>query len=177
MLAWKLIAFLQLAQPTVVNKPIPNYSHLKRDTTKNFIVLHYDESDSYLGTRRWLMKKHNNYHYYIERTGKIIKMLDPAFQANHAGVSLWRSYLSMNRYSIGICLQNVPPQRYTESQYISLAWLIKSLQQRFKDKDSTAYVILGHADVAVPRGRKQDPGEHFEWDKLYKMLGYDNGTI
>lgn len=177
MLIWGLSILLQLAEPTVVNKPMPNFSKRFRDTTKSFIVLHYDESDSYLGTRRWLIKKRNSYHYYIERSGRIIKLVDPKYEANHAGTSLWRSYLRMNRYSIGICLQNKVPQEYTEKQYVSLAWLIKAMQERFKDRDSTAHIILGHEDIAIPRGRKHDPGIHFDWDKLYSLLGYDYGDV
>jgi N-acetyl-anhydromuramyl-L-alanine amidase AmpD len=118
-----------------------------------------------------------SYHYYIERDGKIIKMVDPKYEASHAGASLWRSYLRMNKYSIGICLQNNAKQKYTEDQYVSLAWLIKSLQRRFKDDDSTAHTILGHEDVATPRGRKEDPGEYFEWNKLYSLLGYNDGNV
>jgi len=177
MLMWGLAVLLQLAEPTVIHRPMPRSTSKIRDTSRNFIVLHYDESDSYLGTRRWLIKKRNSYHYYIERSGRIIKLVDPKYEANHAGASLWRTYLRMNRYSIGICLQNKVPQEYTDVQYKSLAWLIKVMQSRFKDKDSTAYVILGHSDVAIPRGRKHDPGEHFEWNKLYSLLGYDNGNV
>ena len=172
-----LVALLQITEPTVLDKPIRMPYKMKRDTTKNFIVLHYDDSDSYLGTRKWLIKKRNSYHYYIQRSGVIVKMVDPKYQANHAGASLWRSYLRMNKYSIGICLENKPPQLYTEKQYNSLAWLIKVLQSRFKDKDSTARTILGHGDIATPRGRKQDPGEHFDWGKLYTLLEYNNGHV
>lgn len=157
----------------MINRPLPIKKVERRDTTRNFIVLHYDGSGNYSSARRWLIKKRNSYHYYIERSGRIIKLVDPKYQANHAGVSLWRTYLRMNKYSIGICLQNKPPQSYTEAQYTSLTWLIKQMQNRFKDKDSTAHVILGHSDVAVPRGRKEDPGEHFDWDKLYSLLRGD----
>ncbi len=163
-----LVALLQITEPTVLDKPIRMPYKMKRDTTKNFIVLHYDDSDSYLGTRKWLIKKRNSYHYYIQRSGVIVKMVDPKYQANHAGASLWRSYLRMNKYSIGICLENKPPQLYTDKQYNSLAWLIKVLQKRYPD--STSRFILGHSDVAVPRGRKHDPGPHFEWEKLLKLL-------
>ena len=93
-------------------------------------------------------------------------MVDPKYEASHAGASLWRSYLRMNKYSIGICLQNNSKQEYTEKQYVSLTWLIKTLQNRFKDKDSTAHTILGHSDIATPRGRKIDPGPQFDWEKL-----------
>jgi len=176
-MTWLLLALLQLMEPPIVNKPMPRASKTLRDTTKNFIVLHYDGGDSYSIARRTLIRRHLSYHYYIERNGTIIKMVDPKYEASHAGTSLWRTYLRMNKYSIGICLQNNAKQEYTEKQYVSLAWLIKSLQKRFNDADSTAHTILGHGDIATPRGRKQDPGEHFEWTKLYSLLGYDDGNV
>lgn len=178
-LHFSLIALLQIgAEPVVIHKPLPRSSTKIRDTANtNFIVLHYDDGDGYAIARRTLIKRHLAYHYYIERSGRIIKMVDPKYEIAHAGPSLWRSYLRMNKYSIGICLQNNPPQQYTDVQYVSLAWLIKVIQNRFKDKDSTAYTILGHGDIATPRGRKMDPGEHFDWGKLYSILGYDNGYV
>ena len=30
--------------------------------------------------------------------------------------------------------------------------------------------ITGHEDVAVPKGRKVDPGALFDWDKLFKYI-------
>jgi N-acetyl-anhydromuramyl-L-alanine amidase AmpD len=161
---WALLAL----QIKVIDKPISVRYKPLRDTTKNYIVLHYDESDNYFGTRRWLIKKGNSYHYYINRSGTIIKMMDPKYQAGHAGASFWRGNLRMNKYSIGICLENKPPQKYTLAQYNSLAWLIKVLQRRFDDP--TSQVILGHSDVAVPRGRKKDPGPHFDWGELHRRL-------
>jgi AmpD protein len=74
----------------------------------------------------------------------------------------------LNKYSIGICLQNDPPEAYTEKQYNSVAWLINELQLRYKD--STSKVIVGHSDIALPRGRKLDPGKHFSWITLYAHI-------
>lgn len=159
---------LFLLQIKVIDKPIPIRYKPLRDTTENYIVLHYDENDNYFGTRQWLIKKGNSYHYYIERNGTIIKMVDPKYEAGHAGASLWNGHLRMNKYSIGICLENKPPQQYTQAQYISLSWLIKVLQKRFDDP--TSHVILGHSDVAIPRGRKQDPGPQFDWNELRRLL-------
>lgn len=163
-----MIGILLALQLRIVEKPIPVRYKPLRDTTHNFIVLHYDESDNYFGTRRWLIKTGNSYHYYIQRNGTVIKMVDPKYQAAHAGASLWNGFLRMNRYSIGICLENKPPQYYTDAQYKSLTALIKVLQKRFNDP--TSQIIIGHADVAVPRGRKHDPGPMFDWDRLHEML-------
>ena len=159
----KLLFLAQLLAPTVLSKPLPSKKTL-RDTSVNYIVLHYDDGGSYKSTRQTLIKKRNSYHYYIQRDGVIIKLIDPKYQASHAGISYYKGMVRLNKYSIGICLENDPPEAYTEKQYNSVAWLINVLQHKYKD--STTKVLLGHSDIAFPRGRKQDPGVHFNWEKL-----------
>ena len=159
----KMLLMVQLIAPTLLNKPLPVKKTTRSAT--NYIVLHYDDGGSYKSTRRTLIKKRNSYHYYIQRDGTIIKLIDPKYEASHAGISYYKGKFRLNKYSIGICLQNNPPEAYTEKQYNSAGWLIKQLQSRYKD--STSKVIIGHSDIALPRGRKIDPGEHFNWEKLY----------
>lgn len=166
-----LINFLHgsilLLQPLIINKPLP-VKPLPRDETKNYIILHYDEGTSYSGTRSALIKKGSSYHYYIQRNGNIIRFVDTKYQAGHAGISYYKGLFKINKYSIGICLQNNPPQNYTNVQYERLAWLIQQLQHKYPD--STSKIILGHSDIAIPRGRKKDPGTHFDWNKLQTLL-------
>jgi len=159
----KMLLVVQLIVPTLLNKPLPSKKSA-RSITANYIVLHYDDGGSYTSTRRTLINKRNSYHYYIQRDGTIIKLIDPKYQASHAGISYYKGMVRLNKYSIGICLQNDPPEAYTEKQYNSVAWLINVLQHKYKD--STTKVLLGHSDIAFPRGRKQDPGVHFNWEKL-----------
>jgi len=163
---------LQLAVPLLINKPIPD-RHEIRDSSVNYIVLHYDEGGDYKIARVTLIKRHASYHYFVKRDGTIIKLLDPTYQGSHAGLSYYNGYFHINKYSIGICLENKPPQEYTNKQYTSTAWLIKSLQQRYRD--STSHIILGHSEVAWPRGRKQDPGKQFNWNTLHQLI--DSTTV
>jgi len=158
----KMLLMAQLLAPTLLNKPLSVKKTLRGAT--NYIVLHYDDGGSYKSTRRILIKKRNSYHYYIQRDGTIIKLIDPKYEASHAGISYYKGMVRLNKYSIGICLQNDPPQTYTEKQYNSAGWLIKQLQSRYND--STSKVIIGHSDIALPRGRKIDPGPYFNWEKL-----------
>lgn len=158
-----MISMLLLQIPLLLFKPLPNKKIL-RSTDYNYIVLHSDEGSGYVATRKFLIKKGNSYHYYIQRNGDIIKLVDPKYQASHAGLSYYKGKFRLNKYSIGIAFQNEGTQQYTEKQYISGGWLIKTLQQRYPD--STSRTILGHSDIAIPRGRKKDPGNHFDWNKL-----------
>jgi N-acetyl-anhydromuramyl-L-alanine amidase AmpD len=163
----KMLLIAQLIVPTLLNKPLPS-KKIIRSTTTNYIVLHYDDGGSYNSTRKTLIQKGNSYHYYIQRDGTIIKLIDPKYEASHAGISYYKGKFRLNRYSIGICLQNDPPQVYTKEQYNSAAWLINELQLRYTDP--TSKVIIGHSDIAIPRGRKKDPGKHFSWMTLYANI-------
>lgn len=161
----KMIFLLQI--PLLLNKPIPHKKELRNENF-NYIILHADEGNGYSGTRSSLIKKRNGYHYYIQRNGTIIKMIDPRYKASHAGVSYYKGKIRMNNYSIGIAFENNEKQLYTEKQYVSAAWLISELQDRYPD--STSRIILGHSDIALPRGRKHDPGKNFDWKKLQSLL-------
>jgi len=161
---------LLLQPPTIVSQPIYKNA-MFRDTTINYIILHADQGGNESSVFSFLRKRKDSYHYYITRSGKIYKWLDPKYKANHAGVSMWNGTFRMNDKSIGICLQNKIPQQYTSEQYKSLVWLILQLYDRFPD--SRDLPVLGHSDVAIPRGRKSDPGKHFNWKLLYINLTGD----
>lgn len=154
---------VSLFQPMkIVNKPFKHGG--LRDTSVNYLVIHNDSSMNSKTTFSFLKKKRNAYHYYIDESGVLYKLIDPKYQANHAGLSFYEGHIRMNRYSIGICLGNMPPRRYKETQYNSLAWLIVELQHRFPD--SQYRPVIGHKDIAFPRGRKSDPGPQFDWQLL-----------
>ena len=171
LLLWALT--IQPPSPKVINTPFPHGS--RRDTTNNYIVLHYDESMDFKTTFRWLKRKRNSYHYFIRRDGTIHKLIDPKYQANHAGLSFWDNNVRMNRYSIGICLQNDGKIKYTDKQYESLLWLINIQKKRFHD--ITEEKIIGHSDIAIPRGRKSDPGDHFDWSRIGKPARLDESAL
>lgn len=157
---------LQLVAPAVYTKPLSGKGVI-RDSSTNYIVLHSDESPSYAATRKTLIRRGNSYHYYIQRNGDIIKLLDPKYVGGHAGRSFYDGLSQLNFYSIGICLQDLKLASFTENQYKSLAWLIAALQKRYNDESSR--VILTHSQIAIPRGRKKDPNG-FDLSELNKYL-------
>jgi N-acetyl-anhydromuramyl-L-alanine amidase AmpD len=160
------VLLFQAYTPKVILRPFRIES--RRDTSDNIVVLHYDNSKSANLTIKYLKRRGNAYHYIIDRSGLIFKLIDPKYEARHAGLSFYKGYFRLNHYSIGICFVNDGKQLYTERQYQSAAWLITILQQRYPDIDSTK--IVGHSDIALPFGRKPDPGEHFEWAKLFQLI-------
>lgn len=162
------VAFPQDSYPIGVVPGYPNH-HKLRDTSNNIVVIHYDSSDNVVRTLVYLRKKRDAYHYIIDRKGRIYQMIDPKWEARHAGISYWNGYWRLNHYSIGICLSSNGVEPFTEKQYQALEWLISHLKRRYPDIDSTK--IVGHSDIAFPRGRKKDPGPNFDWSRIWNTAG------
>ena len=106
-------------------------------------------------------------HYLIDKKGKIIQMVPENKIAWHAGKSMWKNFIDLNKKSIGIELVNkghrLGYENFTVIQIKSLIKLCKLLKRKYKIKTEN---FLGHSDIAPLR--KIDPGEKFPWRKLSK---------
>jgi len=103
-------------------------------------------------------------HYLISRQGEIYKLVDEQNVAWHAGVSSLRGRQignSCNDFSIGIELMGGKNFDYTDEQYQALIELIRDIRTRYRIAKEN---IVGH-DFIAP-GRKEDPGPHFDWDRV-----------
>lgn len=154
-------------------KPFPH--DRIRDSTDNIVVLHYDSSDNIVQTLVYLRKKRDAYHYIIDKHGHVVTMIDPKWEARHAGLSYWHGYWRLNHYSIGICLSGKGTKSFTDAQYSSLNRLLSQLRSRYPDIDSTK--IVGHSDIAFPFGRKKDPGPHFDWTRIWHASSAGTASI
>jgi AmpD protein len=105
-------------------------------------------------------------HYFIDRKGKVIELVDLDQMAWHAGVSSFKGREGCNAFSIGIELEGTPDHRITERQYHLLIELCLLLMKRFPL--ITLERIVGHSDIAP--GRKADPGPLFPWGRLREAL-------
>lgn len=148
---------------------------LPRDTTRNYIVIHNDGAGlNAKSTRRILQRRRLAYHYFIGRDGTIHQWKDLKYQAFHAGVSLYEGIRDWNKFSIGVCLQGSNLFPYTNEQYQALTILVNYINIRYPD--SKEKPILGHSDIAYPRTRKKDPGEHFQLWRIYNdFTNYTRG--
>ena len=85
----------------------------------------------------------------------------------HAGISFWKNYKSINKYSIGIEISNPGHEnnykKFSKKQILSILKLSKYLIKKYK---INIKFILGHSDIAP--FRKKDPGEKFPWRYLSK---------
>ena len=105
-------------------------------------------------------------HILIRRDGEIVQYVPFHKRAWHAGQSNYCGRQRCNDFSIGIELEGTDEQPFEERQYQQLAELIKSLLRAYPSL-STEHII-GHSDIAP--GRKTDPGPHFNWQKLRRLL-------
>ena len=145
-----------------------NFSLPKRHKkTIKFLIIHYTGMKTETSAIKKLLnpKSKVSSHYFIKDNGQIINFVPDEYIAWHAGQSNWKNFKSLNKYSIGIEINNPGHthgyRKFNTKQIYSLIKLLKCLIKKFKIKKQN---VLGHSDVAPHR--KKDPGENFPWYKL-----------
>ena len=146
----------------------PNFSLPKRAKKKiKFIILHYTGMKKEISAINKLcdFKSKVSAHYFIKKNGNVISLVPDLYEAWHAGKSSWKRFISLNKYSIGIEIQNsgheYSYENFSLKQLNSLSKLLRNLIKIYKIDNKN---ILGHSDVAP--NRKKDPGEKFPWKNL-----------
>ena len=156
--------------PKISTNYSPNFNPIKRSKKKiKFIIIHYTgmKYESSALNRLCDIKTKVSAHYFIKKNGSILNLVPPIYEAWHAGKSSWKDLKSLNKYSIGVEIQNSGHdnkyENFTQKQIISTKKLLKYLINKFNVKSKN---ILGHSDIAP--NRKKDPGEKFPWKELAK---------
>ncbi len=148
----------------------PNFDVKKRKLKEiKFIIFHYTgmkkEKDAI--NKLTSNKSKVSCHYFIKNSGVILNLVPDLYIAWHAGVSAWKKYKSINKYSIGIEINNPGHnnkyKKFSKKQVKSVLKLSKFLIKKYKIKPN---FILGHSDISFDR--KKDPGEKFPWKYLSK---------
>ena len=153
----------------------PNFDVKKRNVKDiKFIIFHYTgmKKENQAITRLTNTKSNVSSHYLIKNNGEILTLVPDLYVAWHAGVSSWKNYKSINKYSIGIEISNPGHEyiykKFSKKQIKSVLKLSSYLIKKYKIKSK---FILGHSDIAPDR--KKDPGEKFPWKFLSKnRIGY-----
>jgi AmpD protein len=112
-------------------------------------------------------------HFLLDRRGRVTQFVETGRAAYHAGASRWKGRAGCNDFSVGIELVGDAERAFTARQYASLARLCRDLMRAHPK--ITPRRIVGHSDVAVPRGRKTDPGPRFDWGRLRALLAEAEG--
>lgn len=98
-------------------------------------------------------------HFFIARTGELWQFVATDRRAWHAGRSRYRGRDGCNDDSIGVELEGLEGQIFTDAQYRALIRLCMALARRHP-----IAFIAGHEHIAP--GRKGDPGSGFAWRRL-----------
>lgn len=139
----------------------PNQNHRPLGTVIDTLVLHADASKKMAGTISWILNKASrvSYHYAIGRAGHVYEFVQPTRRAWHAGKSVFHGKPNCNDYSIGVCFSNDQAgEPFPDLQVEAGAKLVASLMGLYPIPLER---ITTHAAIAVPPGRKTDPGPLF----------------
>ena len=145
-----------------------NFDALSRNNKLiKFVIIHYTgmRKQSEAIKRLCSPKSKVSSHYFIKNNGEVLKLVPDLYIAWHAGESIWKKYKSLNKYSIGIEINNPGHankyNKFYPKQIKSLIKLLRFLIKKYRIKKQN---ILGHSDVSP--NRKKDPGEKFPWKIL-----------
>jgi len=117
------------------------------------------------------IKRHEFYHYLIDRFGRVYQILNDDSRANHAGFAVWanagRVYMNLNHAFFGVSFESrfAPegPLPLTEAQLQAGRLLTEHLVRRY---DLDPKLCVGHGIVSVnPKTRRI--GHHVDWAKNF----------
>jgi N-acetylmuramoyl-L-alanine amidase len=126
------------------------------------VVIHYTGDDSLMGAISWLCDPAAKVsaHLVISKIGEVIQIIPFNLAAWHAGKSSWDGRPRVNRFSIGIELVGTG-DAFPDAQINALLECLDAICAEYEIQD-----IVGHDAVALPHGRKADPGPNFPWEKI-----------
>ena len=152
---------------TSSERPSPNFDDRPPDTPVDMVVLHYTGMESAAAALARLCdpEARVSAHYVIGEDGAVVSLVAEDQRAWHAGAAFWRGQTDINARSIGIELVNPGHEfgyrPFAPAQMAALIDLGREFVARHRIPPAR---VLGHSDVAP--GRKQDPGELFDWPAL-----------
>jgi N-acetylmuramoyl-L-alanine amidase len=157
--------------------PSPNFNDRPAGKTINTIVLHHTgDGGTAQDTGRYFQDRSSQVssHYIIGKDGTIVQPVQADTRAWLAGASTYKGESDVNDFSLGIEITNKGDDRdpYTDAQYESLSSLVAWMMQTYNIPMER---ITGHKNVAVPRGRKDDPSANFDVERLKRMVNQKLG--
>lgn len=146
----------------ILQRSSPNQGRRPIGGAVDAIVLHADGSPRLSSSLNWIMQSASkvSYHYLVGRAGHVYECVAPTRRAWHAGVSEFGGVKDCNNFSVGVCLSNdQKAEPFADAQLEAGARVCAMLMHRFPG--ITLERITSHAVVALPPGRKVDPGPRF----------------
>lgn len=146
--------------------PSPNFGPRRDGLKPTLIVVHYTAMKSAEAALERLCDPvyEVSAHYLIGSQGQVWQMVDEEMRAWHAGAGRWGGCEDINSRSIGIELDNRGDHPFAEPQMVVLEKMLDGILRRW---GIAAEGVIGHSDMAPIR--KQDPGLHFDWQRLARQ--------
>jgi len=147
----------------IIDHPVIHFNDRPPGAKIDAIVLHDTGGRNANGTlTRWRNpKSKTSAHYLIDRDGDIYRCVLEVKRAWHAGVSSLWNREDVNAYSIGIELvDDNDGDNYPVAQINAAVDLVAELCREYTIPINR---VVGHCHVALPLGRKVDPGPDFNW--------------
>ena len=149
-----------------------NYSNRPAGVQPGAVIYH-DTGGSCESALQWFAnpKSGVSAHYVIARDGRVYTCVAEDKKAWHAGSSILFGIPDLNAWSIGIELEdklNIDDP-YPIEQIESLLELATEISGRYRIPINRH---VGHDMIAVPRGRKVDPGADFDWYFVLNAIGH-----
>ncbi|MGG7564792.1 N-acetylmuramoyl-L-alanine amidase [Rhodovulum sp. DZ06] len=154
---------------SITDRPSPNHGPRKGGARPDIILIHGTAMESMEAARDRLCDPgpEVSAHYLVGRDGTVLRLVPEDRRAWHAGLAAWGDVRDVNSRSIGIEIDYPGPfsgpeaPDYAEAAMAALIPLLAQIRARW---DIPASRVLAHSDVAP--GRKDDPGERFDWERL-----------
>lgn len=151
-------------------KKSPNQSG---SITPKYIIIHFTASSTAEGAISWMLNPSSKVsaHLHLDKKGNFVQLVEFNKRAYHAGKSEYKGISDLNYHSIGIEIQNRGKvngvyEDYTLEQIKSVIEVCKALVKAYP----TIVGITGHENIAMPRGRKDDPGPKFPMSMVVKEV-------
>ncbi len=147
--------------------PSPNTEPRRNGFKPDMLILHYTGMDSAEAALDWLTRQELGVscHYLVDEEGRIAQLVAESDRAWHAGQSRWAGETDINSCSIGIEIHNPGHDfdypDFPEAEMCAVEALCRDILSRHAIPPAR---VLAHSDIAP--GRKRDPGEKFDWERL-----------
>ena len=148
----------------------PNFNRRPNRDNIHAIVIHSTANTTLEGVISWFNNPQAQVsaHYTIGKDGLIAQHVRDYDRAWHAGGSVWKGVSNINNYGLGIELVNLNDGQdpYPVEQHQANVQLCIYLCRKYNIKPED---IMGHLDIAVPKGRKTDP-RAYDLDRLRREV-------
>ncbi|MGE0765069.1 MAG: N-acetylmuramoyl-L-alanine amidase [Hyphomicrobiaceae bacterium] len=148
--------------------PSPCWEPRRGVGSPDMLLLHYTGMPSCARAIDWLSRPESRVscHYVIDTDGRITQMVPERVRAWHAGVAVWAGETDINSCSVGFEIHN-PGHDYGYPQFpdVQMAAVVALGADVITRWGIRPERVLAHSDVAP--SRKPDPGEKFDWRRLW----------